>query len=100
RCCICGVDEISLLNASHIKPWSQSDEHEKLDSGNGLLLCPNHDKLFDRGYISFDDDGRILVSARLSEASRVFMNIDKKMHIQVTEDNKDYLRYHRKFVFL
>ena len=51
-----------LLVASHIKPWSISDANEKLDIHNGLLMCPNHDKLFDRGYISFDDTGRILIS--------------------------------------
>ena len=56
-----------LLVASHIKPWSISDANEKLDIHNGLLMCPNHDKLFDRGYISFDDTGRILISEKLDD---------------------------------
>ncbi len=99
KCCLCGVDNESLLNASHIKPWSESDEREKLDSGNGLLLCPNHDKLFDRGYISFDDEGNILISDRLTETNKIFMNVDKRMSVLVTEDNKEYFRYHRKYCF-
>ena len=50
KCCLCGVDDDALLVASHIKPWAKSDEHEKLDLDNGLLLCPNHDKLFDLAF--------------------------------------------------
>ncbi len=99
KCCLCGVDEESVLNASHIKPWSDSDEHEKLDLGNGLLLCPNHDKLFDRGFISFDENGKIMISDRLSEASQMYMNVTGKMSIQITEDNKEYIRYHREHIF-
>ena len=59
KCCLCGLDNRYLLMASHIKPWRDSTEKEKVSVHNGLLLCPNHDKLFDSGFISFEDDERI-----------------------------------------
>ena len=99
KCCLCGVNEDSLLIASHIKPWVDSDEHEKLDLNNGLLLCPNHDRLFDKGYISFDDDGSVIISDRLSEVSKLYMNINEKMSIMVNDDNIQYIQYHKKHIF-
>jgi predicted restriction endonuclease len=59
RSCLCGVKNPTLLIASHIKPWAESEAKEKLDVDNGFLMCPNHDKIFDKGYITFDDDGKI-----------------------------------------
>ncbi|MDQ7864888.1 HNH endonuclease signature motif containing protein [Peribacillus frigoritolerans] len=59
KCKLCGVTDSRFLIASHIKPWSQSNNYERLDKNNGLLLCPNHDALFDKGYISFKEDGSI-----------------------------------------
>ncbi|MCH5267338.1 MAG: HNH endonuclease, partial [Lachnospiraceae bacterium] len=53
KCCLCGVENHELLIASHIKPWAKSEAKEKLDDDNGFLMCPNHDKLFDKGYITF-----------------------------------------------
>ena len=49
-----------FLIASHIKPWSKCKSNQKLDVNNGLLLCPNHDRLFDEGWISFDEIGKII----------------------------------------
>ena len=100
KCCLCGVDDESLLIASHIKPWAKSDDHEKLDVNNGLLLCPSHDRLFDRGYISFDDSGVIIVSKQLSSNSKMFMNVHDGMKITVSDDNREYIRYHREKIFL
>lgn len=100
KCCLCGVDNPDLLIASHIKPWAKSDKHEKLDIGNGLLLCPNHDKLFDPGFISFDSKGKILISKKLTAQNITFMNINDSMKIEITEENSVYLDYHRKHVFV
>ena len=69
-CCICGINNQSLLTASHIKPWSISEPEEKLDVDNGFLMCPNHDRLFDQGLITFDDDGKIIIANRLSDTDR------------------------------
>ena len=59
------VSDPKFLIASHIKPWACSESGEKLDIDNGLLLCPNHDALFDSGYISFDENGVIMISEHL-----------------------------------
>ena len=85
--------------ASHLKPWSKSDKKEKLDIENGLLLCPNHDKLVDNGFISFDNNGSILISDKLSETDKIFMNIRSDAKIEVTENNAPYISYHRQNVF-
>lgn len=99
HCCLCGVSNDNLLIASHIKPWAVSEAKEKLDINNGLLLCPNHDKLFDGGYISFDDNGSILISEKLENNDRVFMNVTEKMSVTLYEESKNYMEYHREYVF-
>jgi len=81
--------------ASHIKPWSKSNRQERLDVNNGLLLCPNHDALFDKGYISFDEEGTILISDNLDEATKVFLNINETMKINLSERQLQYMKWHR-----
>lgn len=58
-----------LLVASHIVPWRSANPHERVDVNNGLLLSAPLDALFDRGLIGFDDEGRLLMSANLSEVT-------------------------------
>ena len=99
HCCLCSVTDPKLLVASHIKPWAEAEATEKLDINNGLLLCPNHDKLFDKGYITFDDNGKIIISERLEENNKIYMNVREGMKIAVYEENKPYLEYHRKNIF-
>lgn len=99
KCCLCGVSEPSFLVASHIKPWEKSEAKEKLDVNNGLLLCPNHDKLFDGGWISFDNDGKILISGKIKTNDKIFMNIREDMKLVLTEKNKLYMKYHREQIF-
>ncbi len=99
KCCLCGISNTALLVASHIKPWIDSDSKEKLDSENGFLLCPNHDKLFDGGWISFNDDGKILISDMLQKSDRELMNIHEGMMISLSEKNKQYLKFHRDEIY-
>lgn len=67
RCRLTGVTNPALLIASHIKPWRLcGSAQERLDGNNGLLLTPDADLLFDRGFISFQDDGEVLVSPRVN----------------------------------
>lgn len=61
-CRITGVENPEHLIASHCKPWRHSTNEERLDGENGLLLTPSIDHLFDGGFISFENDGRLLVS--------------------------------------
>lgn len=100
KCCLCGISDERLLIASHLKPWVESDENEKLDKHNGLLLCPNHDKLVDRGFISFADDGSILVSSALSDNDKKLLNIAENIKIKVTDENAKYIKYHRENIFI
>lgn len=96
KCCqICGLDIIDLLIASHIKPWKDSDDKERLDINNCLLLCPNHDKLFDKGFISFDDYGNIIISDLIKYKNLDIMGISNHIKIHINEDNKKYIEWHR-----
>lgn len=61
RCAICGLDKKDLLVCSHIKPWSE-DKLNRLNPKNAICLCVLHDKLFDKGYFSLDDDYHLLFS--------------------------------------
>ncbi|MGL6024207.1 MAG: HNH endonuclease [Cetobacterium sp.] len=67
KCKICDIKDKVFLIASHIKPWTESDNKEKIDVNNGFLFCPNHDKLFDKGYISFENSGKIKISKIFTE---------------------------------
>ena len=59
-CRVTGLTRQEFLIASHIKPWRDCDNQERLDGANGLLLSPHIDKLFDRHWISFDVDGHLI----------------------------------------
>lgn len=98
-CRICNIKNKNLLIISHIKPWNKSNRIEKVDINNVLLLCPNHDALFDKGYISFDEEGKILISKLLYDNISNF-NIDKNLKIELNINEKKYLKYHREKVFM
>jgi len=104
QCRITEVDEISHLRASHIKPWRYCEDHtEKLNGNNGLLLTPTIDHLFDRGFISFESTGDILISPVANELSLARMGIDLIVRNNVglfNEEQKFFMDYHRKEVFL
>jgi hypothetical protein len=104
RCRISGVSDLRLLKASHIKPWrSCSTTAERLDGNNGLLLCPNVDHLFDRGYISFEDKGRVLISPLVDAAQVALLGVSTAPPLHVGPFNvgqTGYLAFHRDSVFL
>jgi putative restriction endonuclease len=99
KCRLCGVSDERFLIASHIKPWSQSNNQERLDFNNGLLLCPNHDSLFDKGYISFEKNGKIIISAFIDESTKVFLNINETMIIKISDNQYEYIKWHRENLF-
>lgn len=99
KCALCGIDHPALLTASHICPWSESNKSEKVDADNGLLLCPDHDRLFDGGWITFSDDGKIMISRQLSASNRLLTNIREDMRIKLPEGSKKYMKYHREKIF-
>lgn len=98
-CCLCGIANPKLLVASHIKPWSNCNKIEKLNHYNGLLLCSMHDKLFDLGLISFSDNGKILISNEISVNDKKLLNIPSNICIQLDEDSKFFIKYHREHIF-
>lgn len=77
RCPLTGITDTALLRASHIVPWAECDDARRLDVHNGLLLSALWDAAFDRGLVSFADDGSVLASPRLSERGRMALGIDQ-----------------------
>lgn len=95
-CRVTGVRRREHLIASHIKPWRDATDQEKLDGFNGLLLSPHVDHLFDRRYISFNNDGRILVSPTLAPRVLAQWAIDIDQNVGTfTREQSIYLEYHR-----
>ena len=95
-CSISAFPHYDILTASHIKPWRVSDNHQRLDVFNGLLLLPNFDRLFDKGYISFSNSGKIIFSRYLVASDRVLLGMDETMHLlKINDAHKPYLQFHR-----
>ena len=101
KTCRCtGVSDPRLLVASHIKPWSKCTDKEKLDGCNGLLLAPHVDRLFDRGLISFEDDGQLKVSSNLPAGTLQKWGLNSLANVgPFTPQQAVYLTYHRSYVF-
>ena len=99
-CRVTGIDDDAFLIASHIKPWSKSDNGERLDGWNGLMLARHVDHLFDSGHITFEDDGRLRWGASVSTAVRSALGLDKVTTARpLKESQVKYMRYHRENVF-
>jgi hypothetical protein len=103
HCRITGVDRPEHLRASHCKPWRDCTNEERLDPENGLLLTPSIDHLFDRGFISFSDEGRVLLSpvAHRESLARMGVAVDRAVEVgDFTSRQRGFLEYHRDAVFL
>jgi putative restriction endonuclease len=103
RCRITGVENPVHLVASHCKPWRDSTNEERLDGENGLLLTPSIDHLFDRGFIGFEDDGKLIVSPVAHSPSLQRMGLDTTKVINVggfSSGQKQFLDFHRNAVLL
>lgn len=99
-CSVTGVTKTDVLIASHIKPWRASVNTERLDPYNGLILIPNLDRLFDRGLISFDSEGHILISSKLSVDELNAMGVHEEIKLKKFESmHQHYFEYHREYVF-
>jgi hypothetical protein len=100
KCRVTGVSNKSLLIASHMKPWKDSTNEERLDGHNGLLLAPHIDKLFDKGWISFSDEGQLLISPKLTEPILQSWHIHESITVGAfSKKQRQYLAYHRNNVF-
>jgi len=97
RCALTGLAIPELLRASHIKPWCDATSTERLDPNNGLLLAVHMDGLFDRGFISFDENGSIMISSRLNDESMSCFGITPELSIaNLSAQHQQYLSHHRK----
>lgn len=99
HCALCGIKLPELLKASHSKPWKDSTDEERLDPYNGILLCSNHDTLYDLGYIAFDGTGKIHISPELAKEDYSKYGIHEKMRVNRVEENKKYFKWHKREVF-
>lgn len=101
ECRITKVNNPEHLIASHIKPWRHAENEQRLDEENGLFLTPHIDHLFDRGFISFEDNGKVIVAPRTDLESLVRMKVDTKSSVgSFSSGQKEYLDYHRNYVLL
>lgn len=100
-CAVTGIGRKEALRASHIKPWIDSSNTERLDPFNGLLLVGTVDLLFDAGLISFADDGAVLISAELEADERIQLGVRDDLKLRkIDSRHLPFLQFHRKNVFL
>lgn len=100
KCAVTGCAILSVLRASHAKPWKDSDDVECRDPYNGLLLSPNLDALFGQGLIAFDGKGKIIISAMIDRASLAQLGVNEEMTLRMLKlEHQKYLQYHREHVF-
>ncbi|MBV6289313.1 HNH endonuclease [Pseudomonas aegrilactucae] len=96
RCALTGVQNPNLLVASHIEAWSLADNDARLDPENGLLLATHIDRLFDCGLISFQHDGKLIISEKLTAGERETFGLNRYDGIKtLSEQNLTYLKKHR-----
>ena len=96
ECRVTKLQDRDFLIASHIKPWKDSNDLEKIDGNNGLLLSPHVDKLFDSGLISFADDGEMLLSSKLNVEVLNIWGINKELNAGTfSAEQRTYLNFHR-----
>ncbi|MCR5076902.1 MAG: HNH endonuclease [Prevotella sp.] len=100
-CSVSACTFLPILMASHIKPWKDCRNEERLDVYNGLLLLPNFDRLFDKGYISFKDNGTVICSPLLKAEDKAVLNLTPSLQLNhLTRKHQLYLSYHRDMVFI
>ncbi|QMT40035.1 HNH endonuclease [Neisseria shayeganii] len=107
KCALTNIDFHYLLTASHIKRFSECKNNEAYDPSNGLLLSAHIDKLFDQGFITFDNQGKILVSKKLPSnlLEKIGLNTDAKIlfenliHKEKKPEILEYMQFHREQIF-
>ncbi len=101
-CIITHINIPEVLIASHIKPWSVSSNSERTDRENGFILGATYDRLFDRGLISFENNGKIMLSNMITSdnAQRLELESGRVYEIRFNPGMKDFLAYHRDVIFI
>lgn len=101
-CVITGISHPKLLVASHIKPWAASDNQERLQVENGLLLSATYDRLFDSGLITFDRTGKIYLSSFIGveNEKKLYLQAGIQYPLMITSKMQSFLEYHSDVVFV
>jgi putative restriction endonuclease len=98
-CPITKASDIRWLDAAHIKPFSECVDAEEFDVKNGFLITPTFHRLFDNGYISFQDN-TLLLSSVFPSIEAKCLGISNKMKVKITADGREnYFEWHRDTVF-
>lgn len=96
KCAVTGYSEKEILIASHIVPWKNSTDEERVDVDNGILLSPTYDALFDQHLISFEKNGKILLSDKLRKTDYGLIGVTGAERIMtLSQGNLTYLERHR-----
>ena len=99
RCKVTGVEDQRLLIASHIKPWREASNAERLDGDNGLTLSPHVDALFDEFLLSFENEGRILVHPSLPRDVLERWSIDPSKSVERFRPGQAHFLEHHRHLF-
>ena len=101
RCAVTGIDQPELLRASHMKPWADcANDAERLDVFNGLLLTADWDAAFDKGLVTFDDDGRAQFASMLRGDARERLGTGRiRADRPLMPAHTQYLAWHRTALF-
>jgi len=98
KCAVTGFHKPEILIASHILPWKESSDIQRLDVDNGILLSPVYDALFDRHLISFEDSGSIILSDKIEMSAYAKIGVSGEEKVRnLTDGNRSYLNKHREF---
>ena len=96
QCAVTGFNKLNVLIASHILPWANSDDLQRLDVNNGILLSPTYDALFDKHLVSFENTGKIVLSEAIEAQAYLKIGVTgKEMIKNLRSDNQFYLDKHR-----
>ncbi|MEP4052972.1 MAG: HNH endonuclease signature motif containing protein [Litorimonas sp.] len=103
ECPVTGVRDPRFLVASHIKPWRVcTTAHDRLTGANGLLLARHVDHLFDKGFISFTDEGSSIRSAEIGSETLKRLGLISRLtsaKLIMDEEQRAFMDYHRRVVF-
>jgi len=101
QCAVTGFHHQPVLIASHIVPWKNAKDDERLDVNNGILLSPTYDALFDKHLISFENSGKIILSDKIESSAFIKVGVTGKEKIKnLSEYNIPYLERHREKIFI
>ena len=100
-CAVTGVKNPTLLRASHIVPWARCEsDKERLNVHNGLLLVATLDAAFDAGLISFNENGNIMISEKLSKEDQKACSISPDMYLtRINDEVRKRLVWHQSNLF-